>query len=894
VTKAKILIVEDEAIVAEDLSQKLRRLGYEVVGVTASGEASLASAREHRPDLVLMDIRLQGPMDGVEAARLLRREYDIPVFYLTAHSDSTTLQRAKLTEPFGYILKPYETRQLETQIEMALYKHQADREVQRHREWLNVTLQSIGDAVITTDAEGRVTSLNPAAEQLTGWKGSEAHQRPLAEVFHIINERTREPALSPADRVLREGKAMELANHTALISRTGRETAIEDSAAPILDARGRTLGVVMVFHDVTEKRLAQEALHQSKERLALALRSAGMGVWRLDLRESKRHFDEQVCRCLGIDPSRFTGTTEEFYAAVHPDDRDPLRTALDRMMETGAPYEVEYRAVWPDGSLHHIAARGQLVSNAAGQPERIDGLLWDISQRKRAEEELRESRQRLDLALHSAKMGIWDWDIRNDRMTWDDQMFLLYGIAHKPTTYGVELWKHHLHPEDRARAWEACQAALRGDKEYDVEFRVSHPDGTTRHIKANGQVLWDEQRKPIRMLGVNYDVTERRLLEQQLLQAQKMEAIGQLAGGVAHDFNNILAASLMHLGLLRQDPSLTQVTVESLKELEQDSRRAANLTRQLLLFSRRSTPELKPLDLNEVVTNLLKMLKRVIGEHIAFQVGHRFDLPWVMADPGMVEQVLMNLCVNARDAMPKGGRVEIGFEVVHVDEPQIRSHPDAQPGQFVCLSVADTGCGMDESTRQRVFEPFFTTKGPGKGTGLGLATVHGILGLHKGWVEFQSEPGQGSVFRAFFPATAIRASEPLPADEPKLLPGHEIILLVEDEASLRRVTSRGLRALGYNVLEAADGREALKLWTEHHAQIDLLLSDMVMPGGLTGLELAEQLRASMPGLKVIISSGYSAENLTQKIQADPSITRLQKPCAFQALSKTIRQCLDDK
>ncbi len=265
--KPAILIVEDEAIVAEDLSHKLRRLGYEVAGVAASGEQALTLARERRPGLVLMDIRLQGAMDGIAAAQLIRQDCDIPVIYLTAHSDPGTLQRAKLTEPFGYLLKPFEGLELETHIEMALYKHAAEKELRRQREFLRVTLQSIGDAVLTTDDAGKVTSLNPVAEELTGWTVAEAKGRAIGEVFKIINEDTRRPASNPIERVLREGKVVGLANHTALVARDGTERAIDDSAAPIRDAHGKILGVVMVFHDVTQRRQAEAALARGKQEL---------------------------------------------------------------------------------------------------------------------------------------------------------------------------------------------------------------------------------------------------------------------------------------------------------------------------------------------------------------------------------------------------------------------------------------------------------------------------------------------------------------------------------------------------------------------------------------------------------------------------------------------------
>ena len=279
--KISILIVEDEAIVAADLAGKLRRLGYEVAGIAAEGEEAVALACRLRPHLVLMDIRLEGSIDGIEAAEAIRRRHDVPVIYLTAHSDAATLARAKLTGPFGYILKPFEERDLATQIELALYKHQADREIREQREWLRVTLTSIGDAVIATDAAGRITFVNPVAESLTGWKAEEAMGRPVPSVFRIVNEQTGQPLEEPVARVLREGRTVALANHAALVTRDGRTVPIEDSAAPILDAAGQVIGAVLVFHDVTEKRRAEEALTQlarfPEENPSPVLRISGNG-----------------------------------------------------------------------------------------------------------------------------------------------------------------------------------------------------------------------------------------------------------------------------------------------------------------------------------------------------------------------------------------------------------------------------------------------------------------------------------------------------------------------------------------------------------------------------------------------------------------------------------------
>ena len=348
---AAILIVEDEGLVAEDLAGKLRQLGYQVAGVAAAGEEAVELARRLRPALVLMDIWLAGPMDGIEAAEAIRRQHDVPVIYLTAHSDPATLARAKLTGPFGYILKPFDERDLATQIEMAIYRHQADRQLRQQREWLRVTLTSIGDAVIATDAQGRITFLNPVAESLTGWKAEEAAGQAIQCVFRIVNEQTGQPLEEPVARVLREGRAVELANHAALVTKDGRTVPIEDSAAPILDAAGQVIGAVLVFHDVTQKRQAEAALRQSREDLARAEEVGQMGWWRLDTRRNVLFWSDENYRIFGL-PKGTPLTYERFLASVHPDDRQHVDTQWNAALR-GEPYDTEHRIV-ADGQVKWV------------------------------------------------------------------------------------------------------------------------------------------------------------------------------------------------------------------------------------------------------------------------------------------------------------------------------------------------------------------------------------------------------------------------------------------------------------------------------------------------------------------------------------------------------------
>jgi len=757
--KTRILIVEDEAIVAEDLAQKLSRLDYEVLAVVARGEESVARARARRPDLVLMDIRLEGKMDGVEAAGLIRRECDVPVIYLTAHSDSATLQRAKLTEPFGYILKPFEELELETQIQIALYKHRAEQQVRQEREWLQVTLRSIGDAVITGDAAGRVTSLNPVAEALTGWKLAEALSRPVEEVFRILDEESREPAPSPVERVLNEGKAIGLANHTVLIARDGSERAIDDTAAPIADARGRILGVVIVFHDVTERRRAEGALRRAKQEWERTFDSVPDLIAVLDAQRRFVRVNQAMARRLGVTPDQAVGMTG-------------------------------------------FEGVGQMVESLA-----------------------------------------------------------------------------------------ACRPAPTGQGEREPIAEV-HDDQLGGDFLVSATPLLDEAGQRTGAVLVARDVTRRKELEAQFLQAQKMDAIGQLAGGIAHDFNNILAAMILNLSMLKQTPGLLEGTVASLEELEQGAQRAANLTRQLLLFSRRQAMQIKVVDFNHVVREMLAMLQRLLGEHIDINFTARKEPLWVRADAVMLQQVLMNLCVNARDAMPEGGRLTLDTQSVAATEAMSRRPAGSQAAEFACLSVTDTGQGMDEATVKKVFEPFFTTKEVGKGTGLGLATVQGIVSQHQGWVEVDSALGRGTTFRVYVPQVAAAGTEDSSIPGRRDSRGGETILVVEDDDSLRRMAGKALRHFGYNVLEARTGVDALKVWENHGQKVNLVLTDMVMPEGMTGLELARRLRQLRPDLKVVIVSGYSEDLLRQGGQTPAGIKTLAKPFDPRTLAQTVRECLD--
>jgi len=538
-------------------------------------------------------------------------------------------------------------------------------------------------------------------------------------------------------------------------------------------------------------------------------------------------------------------------------------------------------------------------------------LLADLAavaiERTLAEATLRESQANLAAAQRIARLGSWEADISTSgkpvpaSLKWSDQVFRIFGCEPGQLEVTNENFFRMVHPEDRPRIRAAVQQAIEQHTPYQFEHRIILPDGAERIVQEQAEILRDPATgQPVRLVGTVQDITERKRaeetrarLEADLRQAHKMEAVGQLAGGIAHDFNNILTVVLGHATVLAEEPQLPAALRAPAAQIVESARRAASLTRQLLAFSRRQVMQVAPLHLNEVLANISTMLQRLLGEHIALHCDFGASLPPVEADAGMLEQVIVNLAVNARDAMPKGGRLVIATGVEQLGPADALGRPEAREGRFVTLRVQDNGCGIDPATQARMFEPFFTTKEVGKGTGLGLATVYGVVKQHQGWIEVSSQVDQGSTFVVFLPACDVQPPPPPLGDAfAPAQGGHETILVVEDESALRNLVRICLRRAGYEVLEASNGLEALKVWEANQGRIDLLLTDLVMPEGISGHELAERLRAAKPGLKVIYSSGYSRDTLATEGASPANDFHLPKPYQPAALTQTVRRCLD--
>jgi signal transduction histidine kinase len=435
-----------------------------------------------------------------------------------------------------------------------------------------------------------------------------------------------------------------------------------------------------------------------------------------------------------------------------------------------------------------------------------------------------------------------------------------------------------------------------GESALDVYHVIDFPGDQRVVLSTNATALTNADGRVDGLIVTMEDVTQRLALETQLRQSQKMDSLGQMAAGVAHDINNILTIIQGHAGLLLNAAPAESDSAKSASQIVAASERAAGFIRHLLAFSRKQIYRTKILDLNAVLRNLESLLPRMLGGHIMLETRYFPQLPHIAADTALVEQIVMNLAINARDAMPGGGKLVIETAAVDLDPLSARRHPDGRTGRFVCLTVSDNGCGMEPALMQRIFEPFFTTKEMGKGTGLGLATVYAVVKQHHGWIEVQSEVGVGTTFRIFLPASdqvapSLMVQPPPPAE--RVLGGKETILLAEDESALLDLLRHVLGRYHYNILTASSGAEALQIWEKHQGQIDLLLTDMVMPGGMTGRELATELKKRKPNLKVILTSGFNAA-MSGKEWTTGDTTFLSKPYLPDTAAKLIRNTLDTK
>jgi PAS domain S-box-containing protein len=737
---------------------------------------------------------------------------------------------------------------------------------------LAAIVESSTDAIIGKNLDGIITSWNKGAELLLGYTAEEMVGQPVLRLIPADRQDEEEFILGR----IRRGEVVR-PFETVRLHKDGHGIDLSIAVSPIRDSAGRIIGASKVARDITESKRVQLNLRESEERLRLALDAAQLGMWERNFVTNRLTWSEREERMMGFAPGTFAGTLEAFRALVHPEDLPRLAAAQERALQGGGHYQAELRFILPDGRARWGFVRGQVFFDAAGRPERMLGIELDITERKLAEEALRASEARFQQLVENMREVFWMSDVAKQKVLYVSPGYAeVWGRPCEELYRSSLTWAESIHADDRARVIGAA-ATQQAAGTYDETYRIVRPDGAIRWIRDRAFPVRDKRGVVERIVGVADDITERRKLEEQFLRAQRLEAIGTLSSGIAHDLNNILAPMMMVAPLLR-DSLTSPHDLELLGMIEQGAQRGANIIKQLLAFSRGVDGDRGPLQVRHLVKEMCALMAETFPREIAIKSDLAPELWPVLADATQLHQVFLNLCVNARDAMSHGGCLTVEARNVTLTAVDAGLSPDARPGTYVVVGVEDTGHGIAPEIIGRIFEPFFTTKEIGRGTGLGLSTVMGIVRSHGGFLTVSSQPGVGTKFETYLPASAhAEEAGAADADATTLMGAGELVLVVDDEEPIRSMTRRFLEQYGYRVVCAANGRDALAVLRNQPGSVRLLLTDVMMPV-MGGVELIRRALELAPTLRVIASSGLNDPERTSELAALGVHKILPKPC----------------
>ena len=812
--KAQILVVEDERLAAEDICSSLENLGYTVSAMIASGEEAINRVKENNTDLVLMDILLKGEIDGIEAADQIHSQFDIPVVYLSAHANEELLERAKATEPLGYIIKPFEDKELNTVIEMALYRHKTEQALRQSERELTIRNQIVEIFLTVSDEEI------------------------YEEILQVILEATE--------------------------SKKG--------AFGYIDREG-ALVVPSLTRDIWDQ-------CQIPDKDIVFPRETWRGFWGRALIEKKALYSNEPF------------SLPEGHIPIHRALNVPVihqGTVIGNLIVGNKATDYNER---DQELLETIAAFIAPVLDARLQRDREE------AERKQAEEALRDSEEKYRDLFESNKDGIVLTDMQGKVLDANNAYLAMLG-------YDIDEIKKVAYQQLTPEKWHKWEAEIIENqfikRGYSDEFEKEYikKDGTVFPVSLKGWLIKDKQGQAIGMWGYVRDITERKKAEEErrrvelrLQESRKMEAIGTLAGGIAHDFNNLLMGIQGNASFMLHDLDSEHPHYDMLKTIEGQVRSGATLTKQLLGYARKGQYDVKSVNLNKLVQETSETFGRT-RRQITIHRELAEDLFAIEADQGQIEQILLNFCINAADAMLGGGDLVLKTANATHEDMKGKQY-DVKPGNYILLTVTDTGTGMDKDTQARIFDPFFTTKemASGRGTGLGLASAYGIVKAHAGYIDVESEKGKGTTFSIYLPATEKRVGKEMAVDiAEQIVKGTGTVLLVDDEEVVLEVGIRLLNKLGYTVMEAKSGRKAVELYEQNKNDIDLVLLDMVMPD-VGGSEAYDKMKEINPNVKVLLSSGYSIEDTGAKEILNRGCDGfIQKPFNMERLSQSIQGIL---
>ena len=807
-------------------------------------------------------------------------------------------------------------------------------------------------------------------------------------------------------------------------SRSGRQKWVSLSGQPIFNSYGANMGYRASLRDITKRKETEQELASTLKKLQLAIQSANIGLWDYDFQSNNLVWDEQMFKLYGITADSFKGGYDDWRLRLHPEDLDRADKEIQIAIQGGPQFSTEFRVVWPDYSVHHIRAMAAVIKDASGKAGRIVGINWDITESKNIETQLREHGQLATQALQLresdlaqtqsvAHIGSWSWNVDADQIVWSDETYRIFGLDERPVRLATSDLEKLIHPDDLIKHNEILCCMLSGKVIPSYSFRLIRPDGAVRLVLitglqvqklADGKVhtvsgtvmditekkaaedmlslqgnaleaaanaiaitnrqgiiewvnksfckltgysrqeitgqthrmlksgkhasefyaqIWETVLKgsiwrgeiinqhkdgthyteemtitPMKeedgsikhFIIVKHDITERKTLEKNLMRLDRLESIGTLSAGIAHDINNVLAPILLASDMLHSGKSMT-ASEPLLATIRESAQRGADIVKQLITFARGSDGATVPVKLDDVIHQTKLIIAETFPKNITTRCIIRPDLHIITGDPTQIHQILLNFCINARDAMPDGGTLLIQAENVEINTGFTANIPEAKTGSHVLLTVSDTGQGIPPGLVDKIFDPFFTTKAVGKGSGLGLSTALGIVRNHGGFIRLESELNKGTTFKVYLPAClqpAPHVDSPSEAEAPK--GNEETILLVDDESAITTVTAMVLRNNGYKVLTADSTRQALRLYQSHSAEISAVLTDIMMPGP-DGAHLAMTLKGINPGLKIIASSGKVSEELRLNLQAIGIGNILHKPYDSNTLLATVHQVI---
>ena len=905
----KIMIVEDEEIVAADIQTSIEKMGYAVCAMASSGMEAIKKAGLTRPDLILMDIVLKGSMDGIEAATRIKELYKIPVIYLTAFGDDSILQRAKVAEPYGYITKPFSQRELQIAIEISIYKKQAEDRIRKMEFWLATVLKSIGDAVIASDKERRITFMNAVAEKLTGWNHEDALGKNLTEILNIKDRDLLDLEKHLVEKVITEGLIINLIEDRLLIAKDGSELPISDSAAPIKDDNNESPGSVIVFRDITKNKQLEENLRTHQVELEMQNTELLRRKEELDIARA-RYFDLYDLAPVGyctvsedefILEANLTVATllglprgalikKRFSKFILQEDHDIYYLNRKQLMATGEPQACELRIVKKAGP----AFWGHLVmtttKDAEGKPVcRV--VLSDIS-------ELKQTNELFSLFMRHSPVYTYFKEVTSTQslvLQASDNFAQMTGI---PSTEMIGKTMTELFsPEFAAKITAEDWAVVSGREVLRLEEEL------------NGRIF-DTIKFPIvrgdktLLAGYTVDITDRkrandeqRSLEERLQRAEKMEALGQLAGGVAHDLNNVLGILSGYSELLLEEIPEESRSRGHVQKILQSTQKGAAIIQDLLTLARRGVTASEVLNLNSIVSDFLgtPVFDKFKNDYprVTFRTECDNNLLNIKGSPIHLEKTVMNLVSNAAEAITETGEVTIRTENRHLDKP-IQGYGEIREGDYAVLIVSDTGMGIPAESIGKIFEPFYTKKKMGRsGTGLGLAIAWGTAKDHNGYIDVKTEVGKGTTFTLYFPVTRDELTSPEPEVPIEQYMGQgESVLVVDDIAEQGEIAIKLLTRLGYEVYLVSSGEEAVEYLKGN--KVDILVLDMIMTPGIDGLETFRRILEINPRQKAIIVSGFSETERVGEAQKLGAGAYVKKPYVLEKIGVAIRDELNRK